>query len=181
MMPCTRRVLLTFCLPLLAAAQPALDETVERTLRTFEVPGAAVLVVKDGQIVTAKGYGVRKLGEAAPVTPRTMFGIASHTKAFTAAAMAILVDEGKVSWDDRVIDRLPEFQMADPYVTREMRVRDLFTHRSGLGLAAGDLMYFPPSDLSRTEIVRRLRFVLSRTASASDMTMTTSSTSSRES
>lgn len=159
MMPCTRRFLLTICLPLVVAAQPALDETVERALRTFEVPGAAVLIVKDGQIVTAKGYGVRKLGEAAPVTPRTMFGIASHTKAFTAAAMAILVDEGKVKWDDRVIDHLPEFQMSDPYVTREMRVRDLFTHRSGLGLGAGDLLYFPPSDLSRAEIVRRLRFV----------------------
>ncbi|GIU75684.1 MAG: serine hydrolase [Bryobacteraceae bacterium] len=146
-------------LPLFALAQPNLDETVERALRTFEVPGAAVLVVKDGQIVTAKGYGVRRLGEPAPVTPRTLFGIASNTKAFTAAAMAMLVDEGKVRWDDRVIDHLPEFQMSDPYVTREMRVRDLFTHRSGLGLGAGDLMYFPPSDLGRAEIVRRLRFV----------------------
>jgi len=146
-------------LPLFALAQPNLDETVERALRTFEVPGAAVLVVKDGQIVTAKGFGVRRLGELAPVTPRTLFGIASNTKAFTAAAMAMLVDEGKVRWDDRVIDHLPEFQMSDPYVTREMRVRDLFTHRSGLGLGAGDLMYFPPSDLGRAEIVRRLRFV----------------------
>jgi len=154
-----RSLFSVICLPLLLAAQSNLDTVVENALRTFEVPGAAVLVVKDGQITVARGYGVRKLGEPAPVTPRTLFGIASHTKAFTAAAVAMLVDEGKLKWEDRVIDHLPEFQMSDPWVTREMRVRDLFTHRSGLGLGAGDLMYFPPSDLSRAEIVRRLRFV----------------------
>jgi CubicO group peptidase (beta-lactamase class C family) len=147
------------CLPLLLAAQPDLDAVAARAMKEFEVPGMAVLVVKDGRVVVSRGYGVRRLGEPAPVTPRTMFGIASHTKAFTAAAMALLVEEGKLKWDDRVIDHLPEFQMSDPYVTREMRIRDLFTHRSGLALGAGDLMYFPPSDLGRAEIVRRLRFV----------------------
>jgi len=93
------------------------------------------------------------------VTPRTLFGIASNTKAFTAAALAILVDEGKLKWDDPVTMHLPAFQMYDPYVTREMTIRDLLTHRSGLGLGAGDLMYFPPTDLSREEVMRRLRFV----------------------
>lgn len=155
----SRRVLLLACLPLLLFAQPDLDSVAARAMKEFEVPGMAVLVVKDGRVVASRGYGVRKLGEPAPVTPRTMFGIASHTKAFTAAAMALLVEEGRLKWDDRVIDHLPEFQMSDPYVTREMRIRDLFTHRSGLALGAGDLMYFPPSDLSRAEIVRRLRFV----------------------
>lgn len=154
-----RRFLAVALLPWLLAAQPDVDSAASRAMREFEVPGMAVLVVKDGATVLSRGYGVRKLGEAAPVTPRTMFGIASHTKAFTAAAMAILADDGKLKWDDRVIDHLPEFQMSDPYVTREMRIRDLFTHRSGLALGAGDLMYFPPSDLSRAEIVRRLRFV----------------------
>jgi CubicO group peptidase (beta-lactamase class C family) len=150
--------------PLFAAAtvlfaQPNLDEVAERTRKTFEVPGLAVAIVKDGQVVLAKGYGVRKLGESAPVTKETLFGIASNTKAFTAAALAILVDEGKLTWDDRVIDHLPHFQMADPYVTREMTVRDLLVHRSGLGLGAGDLLYWPQSDFTSDEIVKRLRYV----------------------
>jgi CubicO group peptidase (beta-lactamase class C family) len=118
-----------------------------------------VAVVKDGKVVLAKGFGVRKLGDPAPVTARTVFGIASNSKVFTAAAVAQLVDEGKLDWDDRVVDRLPGFQMSDAYVTHEMRVRDLFCHRSGLGLGAGDLMFFPPSDLSDADIVRRLRHI----------------------
>ncbi|MGQ9916035.1 MAG: serine hydrolase [Bryobacteraceae bacterium] len=154
-----RRLFPALLLPWLVAAQPDLDGTAARAMREFEVPGMAVLIVKDGKVVLSRGYGVRGLGDPAPVTPRTLFGIASHTKAFTAAAVALLVEEGKLRWDDRVIDHLPGFQMSDPYVTREMRIRDLFTHRSGLALGAGDLMYFPPSDLSRAEIVRRLRFV----------------------
>lgn len=158
-MRCTRRLLLPLFLPLMLAAQPELDSLAARAMKEFEVPGMAVMIAKDGRVVTSRGYGVRRLGEPAPVTPRTMFGIASHTKAFTAAAMAMLVEEGKLKWDDRVTSHLPEFQMSDPYVTREMRIRDLFTHRSGLALGAGDLMYFPPSNLSRAEIVRRLRFV----------------------
>ena len=132
---------------------------VERVRREFEVPGIAVAVVKDGKVVLAKGYGVRKLGEPAPVTPQSLFRIASNTKAFTTAALAMLVDEGKLSWDDRVIDRLPAFQMYDPYVTREMTVRDLVVHRSGLGLGAGDLMFWPSTDLTPEEIVRRIRFL----------------------
>lgn len=143
----------------LCRAQPNLDAVVESARQRFEAPGIAVAIVKDGQVVMAKGYGVRKLGDPAPVTPRTLFGIASNTKAFTAAALAILVDEGKLRWDDPVTMHLPAFQMYDPYVTREMTIRDLLTHRSGLGLGAGDLMYFPPTDLSREEVMRRVRFV----------------------
>ena len=114
-----------------------------RAQEEFNVPGIAVAIVKDGKVVTLKGFGVRRLGNPAPVTPRTLFGIASNSKAFTAAALAMLVDEGKISWDDRVVDRLPGFQMSDPYVTHEMRIRDLLCHRSGLSLGAGDLMYWP--------------------------------------
>jgi len=119
----------------------------------------AVAVVKDGKVALAKGNGVRKLDEPAPVDEQTLFGIASNTKAFTAAALAFLVDEGKISWDDPVTKHLPGFQMYDPYVTREMTVRDLLTHRSGLGLGAGDLMFFPPTTFTREEIVARLRYI----------------------
>ncbi len=140
-------------------APPDLDSYVARALKEFEVPGLAVAIVKDGKVALVKGYGVRKMGEPAPVDEQTLFGIASNTKAFTAAALAILVDEGKLSWDDPVIKHLPGFQMYDPYVTREMTVRDLLTHRSGLGLGAGDLMFFPPTTFTREEIVSRLRYI----------------------
>jgi len=140
-------------------AQEYLDTVVERARKEFEVPGIAVAVVKDGHVVAAKGYGVRKLGEPAPVTANSLFRIASNTKAFTTAALAILVDEGKLHWDDRVIDHMPSFQMYDPYVTREMTVRDLLTHRSGMGLGAGDLMFWPATDFTREEIIRRIRFL----------------------
>ena len=143
--------------PLLAQAY--LDDAVERARKAFDVPGIAVAVVKDGKVVVAKGYGVRRVGDPAPVTTRTLFGIASNTKIFTAAALAMLVEEGKLAWEDRVVDRLPGFQMSDPYVTREMRIRDLLCHRSGLGLGAGDLMFFPATDLSEADILYRLRFV----------------------
>lgn len=159
--------LFALCLILFISAQvlaqtgapPDLDDYVARALKEFEVPGLAVAIVKDGKVELIKGYGVRKLGEPAPVDEQTLFGIASNTKAFTAAALAILVDEGRISWDDPVIKHLPGFQMYDPYVTREMTVRDLLTHRSGLGLGAGDLMFFPPTTFTRDEIVARLRYI----------------------
>jgi CubicO group peptidase (beta-lactamase class C family) len=146
-------------LPLCGLAQENFDRAVERARTTFDVPGIAVAVVKDGKVVLAKGYGFRKAGEAAPVTAHSLFRIASNTKAFTTAALAILVDEGKIHWDDRVVDLMPSFQMYDPYITREMTVTDLLVHRSGLGLGEGDLMFFPPTDLTREEIIRRLRFL----------------------
>ena len=135
------------------------DAYVAKVMKTFEVPGMAVAVVKDGQVVLAKGYGVRKLGEPAPVDAQTLFGIASNTKVFTAAALGLLVEEGKIEWDGPVTRYLPWFQMWDPYVTREMTVRDLLVHRSGLGLGAGDLLLWPESNYTRREIVGRLRFI----------------------
>ena len=153
----SRVLLIAMTTPLLAQAY--LDDAVERARKAFDVPGIAVAVVKDGKVVVAKGYGVRRVGDPAPVTARTLFGIASNTKIFTAAALAMLVEEGKLAWEDRVVDRLPGFQMSDPYVTREMRIRDLLCHRSGLGLGAGDLMFFPATDLSEADILYRLRFV----------------------
>ena len=142
-----------------AVLPPGFDAYVAKVMKTFEVPSLAVAVVKDGQVVLAKGYGVRKLGEPAPVDAQTLFGIASNTKAFTATALGLLVEEGKLEWDAPVIDYLPWFQMSDPYITREMTVRDLLVHRSGLGEGAGDLLLWPKTTYTRNEIVRRIRFL----------------------
>jgi CubicO group peptidase (beta-lactamase class C family) len=141
------------------SADATLDAYVSRVLKTFDVPGAALAIVKDGKTIVAKGYGVRKLGEAAPVDGRTLFGIASNTKVFTATALGMLVEQGKIEWDAPVIRYLPAFAMWDPYVTRELTVRDLLVHRSGLGLGAGDLLWWPPSTYDRKEVARRLRFI----------------------
>ncbi|MBS0379656.1 MAG: serine hydrolase [Proteobacteria bacterium] len=147
----------------IAAAAPLkpteIDRLARQTMAAFSVPGIAVGVVKDGRLVFARGYGVRALGQPGAVDPDTVFAIGSNTKAFTSAALAILVDEGKLGWDDRVIDHLPDFRMSDPYVTREFTVRDLLTHRSGLGLGAGDLLFVTPTDFTRTDLVHALRYL----------------------
>jgi CubicO group peptidase (beta-lactamase class C family) len=142
----------------LAAQAPAynLDATVAAAMKAFDVPGMAVAVVKDGQVVSAKGYGVKALGQPGLVDDKTLFGIASNTKVFTAAALGTLVDEGKLKWDGRVIDYLPSFRLSDPFVTQEMTIRDLLVHRSGLGLGAGDLLWWPASTYTRKEIMARL-------------------------
>jgi CubicO group peptidase (beta-lactamase class C family) len=142
-----------------AASLAGLDDYVSQAMKTFHVPGVAVSVVKDGKLVLAKGYGVRKMGESAQVDEHTLFGIGSNTKAFTTAALAMLVDEGKLAWDDPVINHLPWFQMYDPYVTHELTIRDLLTHRSGMGLGEGDLLIFPPSSYTRDEILHKLRYM----------------------
>jgi CubicO group peptidase (beta-lactamase class C family) len=140
-------------------APPDLDTYVASSMKTFHVPGMAVAIVKDGKVVVARGYGVRKLGDPTPVDEFTMFGIGSNTKAFTTAALATLVDEGKLSWDDPVYQRLPGFVMYDPYVSHEMTIRDLLTHRSGMGLGEGDLLFWPHSTYSREEVIYKLRFM----------------------
>ena len=137
-----------------------IDTLVERTLKTFDVPGIAVAVVKDGKIIHAKGYGVRSLNTMQKVDEHTLFGIASNSKAFTSAALGILIDEGKLSWDDKVTDIIPEFKMYNPYVTEDFTVRDLLTHRSGLGLGAGDLMFWPDSNsFTKKDIIHNLRYL----------------------
>lgn len=135
------------------------DAFVARVQQQFDVPGVAVAIVKDGQVVMARGYGVRELGKPAKVDAHTMFAIASNTKAFTAASLNMLQDEGKLKTTDRVIDHLPWFRMSDAYVTREMRIRDLLAHRSGLSLGAGDLLYWPTSTYSSREVAERLKDV----------------------
>ncbi|PHZ84750.1 serine hydrolase [Paremcibacter congregatus] len=134
-----------------------IDRLVERTMEIFQVPGMAVGIIKDGKVIHAKGYGVREVGKKGKVDEETLFSIASTGKSFTAAALALLVDEGRIKWDDKVIDYIPAFQMHDPWVTREFTVKDLLIHNSGLGLGAGDLMFWPTSSFSRDEIIRNLR------------------------
>lgn len=153
------RILLLFCFWISVLwGQPAdLDAWVARTQQEFAVPGLAIGIVKDGRTVFAKGYGVRRLDTSAMVDAGTLFGIASNTKAFTAAALAILVDEGKVNWDDPVQKHLPEFQLAEPYPAREVTIRDLLSHRTGLGLGAGDLLYWPDTTFTRNQVIAAAR------------------------
>jgi len=136
-----------------------LDAWVARSMQTFEVPGLSLAIVKNGKVVVAKGYGVRKLGDATPVDENTLFAIGSNTKAFTAACLAMLVDEGKIAWDDPVYQRLPAFRMYDPYVSHEMTIRDLLTHRSGMGLGEGDLLFLPHTTYTREDIIHQLRYM----------------------
>ncbi|MDT8758489.1 serine hydrolase [Sphingomonas psychrotolerans] len=136
-----------------------IDAIVRPFMQAYDTPGIAVAVVRPGQPAFVKGYGVRTLGKSAPVDIHTRFGIASHSKAFTAAALALLVDAGRLDWEDPVIKHLPEFRMHDPAVTRMMTVRDLLVHRSGLPLGAGDLMYFPQSSHVAADVLKALPFL----------------------
>ena len=131
------------------------DAYVAQAMRDWDVPGLAVAVVKDDSVVYERGFGVRELGRPGAVDSNTVFIAASTTKAFTAALMAMLVDSGRVRWDDPVTRQLPGFQLFDPYVTRELTVRDLLSHRSGLGRA--DALWYGTA-FSREEVLRRLRF-----------------------
>ncbi len=136
-----------------------LDAFVRQALKEYGVPGCALAVVKDDKVVIVRGYGVRRSGSSEAVDENTLFMIASNTKPFTAAVLATLVDEGKLGWDDHVIDRLPEFLLPDPYPTREANIRDLLAHRTGLPAFAGDNLERLGFD--RPEILRRIRFLKS--------------------
>ncbi len=148
-------------LPAFAAAAPPknFDAHVEATMKASDVPGATIAIVENGKVTHARGYGIKGLGSPDPVDADTLFQIGSTTKAFTATALAILVEDGKLRWDDRVIDHLPDFRMYDAWVTREITVRDLLVHRSGLGRGQGDLMFVPSTNISRADLVRRIRFL----------------------
>lgn len=132
------------------------DEYVNKALKDWGVPGVSIAIVKDDRIVFAKGYGVRELNKPEPVDEHTLFAIGSSSKAFTAAAIAILVDQGKLKWDDPATRHLPGFQLFDPYSTRELTVADLLSHRSGL--TRGDLLWYA-SEYDRNEVLRRVRYL----------------------
>ena len=149
--------ILALLAPVAGAAQQGLDgldEDVRRIMSDWDVPGVAVAVIQGDEVTYAKGFGVREIGRTDAVDERTIFAVGSTSKAFTAAAMAMLVDEGKVSWDDPVVDHLPTFQLSDPYITRDLRVRDLMSHNSGL--LRGDRLWYA-SGRSREEVLHQVR------------------------
>ena len=139
-----------------ASPLTGLDAYIEKAIKDHEVPGLAIAVVRNDSVVFARGFGVRKLGSPERVDENTLFAIGSASKSFTAAAIAMLVDDGKVKWDDPATKYLPGFQMYDPYVTRELTIRDLLSHRSGL--TRGDLMWYG-SSFSRQDILDRVRYL----------------------
>jgi CubicO group peptidase (beta-lactamase class C family) len=148
--------------PVLAQVEPdplaGLDAFIEQGMELWDIPGAAVAVVKDQKVVFARGFGVRDLEKDGSVDADTVFAIGSNTKAFTATAIGQLVAAGKISWDDPVLLYMPEFQMYDPVVTREITIRDLLSHRAGLGTFQGDLMSFG-SIYDRAQIIERIRYI----------------------
>lgn len=162
---CFRGILLVgFVAIWLGAAQaqrtlpPDLDQQIERGMADWEIPGLAIAVVKEGEIVYAKGFGVKKRGSADPVNEHTLFGIASVSKNITAAALAILVDEGKITWDTPIVEVIPWFALSDPWVTSQVTVRDALTHRVGIGRMIGNRLQFM-SGHSRDELIRQLRYM----------------------
>ncbi|MXX71539.1 MAG: serine hydrolase [Gemmatimonadetes bacterium] len=140
-----------------AAAQQGLEGLgveIEQMIGDWGIPGAAVVVIQDDEITFAQGFGVREIGGGDPVDEHTIFAVGSTSKAFTAASVAMLVDEGKVSWDDPIGDHVPIFQLSDPYITRDLRVRDLMAHNSGL--MRGDRLWYA-SGRSREEVLEQVR------------------------
>lgn len=132
------------------------DAYVQKAVKEWDVPGLAVVVVKNGNVLLSKGYGVRELGTTNAVDSKTLFACASTTKAMTATCMGILVDEGKVSWNDPVVKHLPEFQLYDPFVTREIKIRDLLIHDTGL--ANADFLW-GIMDIPSDEMLEKMRYV----------------------
>ncbi len=137
--------------------QKEIDETVIKALQAWNVPGLALVIVKDEEVLLSKGYGVRNMGKPDKVDEHTLFAIGSNTKAFTATAIGLLVQEGKLAWDDPVTKYLPSFRLHDSHVTQLMTIRDLLCHRSGLGTWAGDVLLL--SSYPTEEVVRRLQHI----------------------
>ncbi len=137
-------------LPLVHAHEPAagptpeaIDAAVRATIERYALPGIAVGVIDRGKVVYARGHGETVAGSGDPVTTKTLFKIASNSKAMTGAVLARLVQQGKLRWDDPVVKHLPDFAMHDPWVTQHMTVSDLLVHNSGLPEGGGDLMLWP--------------------------------------
>jgi len=137
-----------------------IDSLANKDLKLFHVPGMAIGVIQDGKLIYSKGFGVTSLRTQKVIDSETLFGIASNTKAFTAAALGLLVDEKKINWDDKVTKYIPEFRLYDSLATREMTIRDLLCHRSGLATGVGDLMHDPDSTtFTVNEIIYNLRYL----------------------
>ena len=157
-------VLLLSALFITASGQPLtekqIDRLVKRAMKEFSIPGIAVAVIKDDAAVHMKGYGVRSIATRQKTDEHTLFAIASNTKAFTVAALGILIDEGKITWETKVIEVIPEFRLYNSYVTEDFKIKDLLSHRSGMGQGAGDLMSWPDSAMfTASEIIHNLRYL----------------------
>jgi CubicO group peptidase (beta-lactamase class C family) len=148
--------LATACLAQERSDWSSLDASINSSMKEWKVPGAAVAIVKDQSIVYMKGFGIRELGKSDPVTPDTMFDIGSCTKAFTSAAIAILVDEGKMQWDGKVDEYIPFFHLQDSLADENVTIRDLLTHRTGV--PSTDLLWYVYPEASREELIRRLAY-----------------------
>lgn len=135
-----------------------LDAYFEKALKDWKVPGMAIAIVTNDSILLSKGYGLKDVNKQDPVDANTLFAVASNSKSFTAASVALLVDQGKLSWDDKVVDHLPWFRLYDPYVTQNINLRDILSHRSGLVTFSGDLVWYGTTH-SREEIIRRARYL----------------------
>ena len=135
-----------------------IDRYIAKAQKDWNVPGLAVAVVKDGKVVLSKGYGLIEQGGSEKVDENTLFAIASNTKAFIASALGTLVDDGKISWKDKVRDYLPYFELYDSYATNEATIEDLLCHRLGLGTFIGDVIWYK-SELSAEEVVKRAKYV----------------------
>jgi len=135
-----------------------LDTYLEKALNDWGIPGMAVAIVQGDSIAFAKGYGVREFGKEAKVDSKTLFAVASNTKSFTSASLSQLVAEGKIDWDDKVVDYLPYFKLYNNYVTGEMTIRDLLCHRSGLKTFSGDLLWYE-TNYTTKEVIERARFL----------------------
>ena len=135
-----------------------LDAMFAKAIIDFNVPGMSIAIIKDDKVLLSKGYGEKTAGTKQKVDDKSLFAIASNSKAFTAAALAILVDEGKIKWEDKVRTHLPYFQLYSPYVTEEFTIRDLLSHRSGLATFSGDLIWYGTTH-SREEVIKRAKFL----------------------
>jgi CubicO group peptidase (beta-lactamase class C family) len=146
--------LATACLAQEKTDWSSLDASIHSSMKDWKVPGAAVAIVRDQSVVYMKGFGVREMGKSDLVTPDTLFDIGSCTKAFTSAAIAILVDEGKMQWDGKVNEYIPFFHLQDSLADENVTIRDLLTHRTGV--PATDLLWYVYPDASREQLIRRL-------------------------
>jgi CubicO group peptidase (beta-lactamase class C family) len=136
----------------------SLDIYLEQIIKDFELVGLSVGIVQNDSVIYSKGFGIKEIGKDSRVNDQTTFGIGSISKSFTALTLGLLVDEGIITWDDRVKDHLPYFELYDPYVTENFTIRDLLTHRSGLKDVSGGTLWYH-SDYSRVEIIKRLKYL----------------------
>jgi len=135
----------------------SLDQYINSSMKDWKVPGASVAIVRDGAVVYMKGFGVRDIRTNQPVTADTLFDIGSCTKAFTSAAVAMLVDEGKMQWDGKVNTYIPFFHLRDPFADQNATLRDLLSHRTGV--PGADLLWYVNPQASREELIRKLAYV----------------------